>query len=570
MRNLFPLFILCFAGMAPAQDMEFQVELLGPAGTNTSRAGDRVLARVVVPGAFAGDTVEGRVADVRQGARNGGRAVLNLRFDVLQHGGQAIPITSEVVRFSNSQGRADVDDSGRPINRGGAGDSAKVMRSANSVGGLVGGITGSKNVAIGRQSGNTAASVAHDWSSDAPEIRFGAGSRLTLKVRTQAGRSLANLAPVQGAPAPAGVTAVAQQPVAAAPVAIPSAYVPAQSQQPAGAAQAQQPAPQGQQPAAAAQPEMTTLKSTFIPGEKTLFFDDFTDMTADDAPPHFKVRGAAPMLKGSGNIRQLTVTQRGSLFPNLTSLPKNFTFEAEIKGDTTGGRAISTLILNSKGKQILQLSTTVSPKIVDLVASLRAPYSELGRKRAPTNWDEPVKLALWVQNGRLRVFTNGEKQLDFNQVEMPPIDSVEFAHDFYGTNLAIGYRNVRFAESTPDFSQVISSSGRYVSHGILFDTDSDRLKPESAPVIQTIAKGLETNPNLRLLIEGHTDSVGNAAHNKDLSKRRAEAVKAVLVSQFNVDASRLTTEGMGSSKPLDSNDTPQGRSQNRRVEFVKQ
>jgi outer membrane protein OmpA-like peptidoglycan-associated protein len=425
-------------------------------------------------------------------------------------------------------------------------------------------------VAIGRQSGNTAASVAHDWSSDAPEIRFGAGSRLTLKVRTQAGPSLANLAPVHGAPPPAGVTAVAQQPVAAAPVAIPSAYVPAQSQQPAGAAQAQQPAPQGQQPAAAAQPEMTTLKSTFIPGEKTLFFDDFTDMTADDAPPHFKVRGAAPMLKGSGNIRQLTVTQRGSLFPNLTSLPKNFTFEAEIKGDTTGGRAISTLILNSKGKQILQLSTTVSPKIVDLVASLRAPYSELGRKRAPTNWDEPVKLALWVQNGRLRVFTNGEKQLDFNQVEMPPIDSVEFAHDFYGTNLAIGYRNVRFAESTPDFSQVISSSGRYVSHGILFDTDSDRLKPESAPVIQTIAKGLETNPNLRLLIEGHTDSVGNAAHNKDLSKRRAEAVKAVLVSQFNVDASRLTTEGMGSSKPLDSNDTPQGRSQNRRVEFVKQ
>jgi outer membrane protein OmpA-like peptidoglycan-associated protein len=109
-----------------------------------------------------------------------------------------------------------------------------------------------------------------------------------------------------------------------------------------------------------------------------------------------------------------------------------------------------------------------------------------------------------------------------------------------------------------------------VSHGILFDTDSDRLKPESAPVIQTIARGLETNPNLRLLIEGHTDSVGNAAHNKDLSKRRAEAVKAVLVSQFNVDASRLTTEGMGSSKPIDSNDTPQGRSQNRRVEFVKQ
>jgi OOP family OmpA-OmpF porin len=129
---------------------------------------------------------------------------------------------------------------------------------------------------------------------------------------------------------------------------------------------------------------------------------------------------------------------------------------------------------------------------------------------------------------------------------------------------------VRFAESTPDFSQVISSSGRYVTHGILFDTDSDRLKPESAPVIKSVARGLETNPNLKLQIEGHTDSVGSADHNLDLSKRRAEAVKAVLVSQFNVDAARLTTAGLGATKPIDSNDTPQGRAQNRRVEFVRQ
>jgi outer membrane protein OmpA-like peptidoglycan-associated protein len=63
-------------------------------------------------------------------------------------------------------------------------------------------------------------------------------------------------------------------------------------------------------------------------------------------------------------------------------------------------------------------------------------------------------------------------------------------HDFAGpAGQSVGYRTVRFAESTPDFSQVISSSGRYVSHGILFDTDSDRMKPESAPVIQGIAKG---------------------------------------------------------------------------------
>lgn len=320
----------------------------------------------------------------------------------------------------------------------------------------------------------------------------------------------------------------------------------------------------------ATQPEMTTLKSTFVPGEKTVFYDDFTDMTAGDAPPHFKVRGAAPELKAAGDIRQLTVTQRGTnLTPNLTALPKNFTFEAELKAENIR-RVLVNLSLFAGAKEVFQLTTQAMPGETLLAASLRAPYSELGRKRFPTNWNEPVKLAVWIQNGRLRVFLNGEKHLDFNQVDLPAVTRVELNHELSGTDQSIGYRSVRFAESTPDFSQVISSTGRFVTHGILFDTASDRLKPESAPVIQSIAKGLETNPNLRLLIEGHTDSVGNATANLDLSRRRAEAVKAVLVAQFRVDAARLGTAGLGATKPIDSNDTPQGRAQNRRVELVKQ
>src|SRR5215469_8419333 len=78
------------------------------------------------------------------------------------------------------------------------------------------------------------------------------------------------------------------------------------------------------------QPELTALKANFVPGEKTLFFDDFTDMTAGDAPSHFKVRGPAPELRAGGDIRQLTAMQSGSLYPNLTKLPKDFTYEAEV------------------------------------------------------------------------------------------------------------------------------------------------------------------------------------------------------------------------------------------------
>ena len=61
-------------------------------------------------------------------------------------------------------------------------------------------------------------------------------------------------------------------------------------------------APAPPSPDVSQQPEMTVLKSTFIPGEKTIFYDDFTDMSAQDAPPHFKVRGASPELRAAGSI----------------------------------------------------------------------------------------------------------------------------------------------------------------------------------------------------------------------------------------------------------------------------
>ena len=86
-------------------------------------------------------------------------------------------------------------------------------------------------------------------------------------------------------------------------------------------------------------------------------------MGPDDAPPHFKVRGAAPELRASDNIRQLTIVQRGSLFPNLTALPKNFTFEAELAAEAPN-RAIMTVMFQSKNKQILHISTTASEELL--------------------------------------------------------------------------------------------------------------------------------------------------------------------------------------------------------------
>jgi predicted Zn-dependent protease len=117
--------------------------------------------------------------------------------------------------------------------------------------------------------------------------------------------------------------------------------------------------------------------------------------------------------------------------------------------------------------------------------------------------------------------------------------------------------------------QAIQASGRYVSHAIVFDTASDRLRPESRAALKEIADALAAAPDLRLLVEGHTDSEGAPQRNLVLSRRRADAVKRALVTEFGVAADRLTTGGVGAQRPIASNDTPEGRATNRRVEFIR-
>jgi hypothetical protein len=114
----------------------------------------------------------------------------------------------------------------------------------------------------------------------------------------------------------------------------------------------------------------------------------------------------------------------------------------------------------------------------------------------------------------------------------------------------------------------LKSEGRARLYGILFDTDSDHLKDESKPTLDSLVGAAKAQPTWNFEIEGYTDNVGVDAHNQTLSEKRALSVKAYLVSA-GVDAKRLTTQGFGASKPVNSNDTELGRSQNRRVEIVK-
>jgi outer membrane protein OmpA-like peptidoglycan-associated protein len=106
-------------------------------------------------------------------------------------------------------------------------------------------------------------------------------------------------------------------------------------------------------------------------------------------------------------------------------------------------------------------------------------------------------------------------------------------------------------------------------NNLFFDLDKFVIRTESYPELKRMAN-IITDNNLRIEILGHTDNTGSPAYNKTLSEQRANAVQEYLIGQ-GIDASKITIQGFGETKPLASNDTEKGRAQNRRVEikFVK-
>jgi outer membrane protein OmpA-like peptidoglycan-associated protein len=103
---------------------------------------------------------------------------------------------------------------------------------------------------------------------------------------------------------------------------------------------------------------------------------------------------------------------------------------------------------------------------------------------------------------------------------------------------------------------------------ISFDFNTDVIRPTSFPYLNEVAAMMNNEPNLLLSVEGHTDNVGDANYNLNLSKKRALAVRSYLVNTGRVNHTRISSDGYGFTKPIADNTTEEGRSLNRRVELI--
>lgn len=168
----------------------------------------------------------------------------------------------------------------------------------------------------------------------------------------------------------------------------------------------------------------------------------------------------------------------------------------------------------------------------------------------------------------LKVDTDGDDLNDAEEVQIHKTDPLKPDTDAGG--MPDG-KEIQLALNPLDPSDdvpIIKVGERIILEGVNFETAKTTLLPQARTILDQVAVSLAANPATEVAIHGHTDNVGGARYNMQLSIGRAEAVKSYLVSN-GIAASRITTKGYGFTKPIADNSTPEGRARNRRIEFVR-
>ncbi|CAN7532510.1 OmpA family protein [Acidovorax sp. Leaf78] len=203
-----------------------------------------------------------------------------------------------------------------------------------------------------------------------------------------------------------------------------------------------------------------------------------------------------------------------------------------------------------------------------------ANFSSGQRDFIKNNRSEYVMYAADAGTVRTGTFQKGSTTVRLVAVDWPKEDATYKSRQ--GAYMAVDILETKAMEqnmvvvSASDIGKSITASGKVAIYGILFDTGKADVKPESKPSLDQIAAFLKAEPAVKLHVVGHTDSVGGFDSNLALSKRRADAVAAVLAKDYGIAGNRLVGNGVASLAPVANNGTEDGRAKNRRVELVLQ
>lgn len=322
-------------------------------------------------------------------------------------------------------------------------------------------------------------------------------------------------------------------------------------------------------------PTLTWSKYDFVPGTEIIFEDNHEGEQNGEFPSKWDLKSGTIENAFFDNSNIIFFRETGN-FPNgiipliknnnTDYLPDEFTIEFDAYFPAEKFNTVyKVLFYDAKNQKRNKLD------VLHIYIN-NARYGE-NEKMHPdavrSNIDKIAKwrhIAISFNKRALKVYMDDARLLNIPNITDNPTGITIGTYNH--TNGDFFVKNIRIAKGAVPLYDKLLTDGKFVTTGIKFDVNKSTIKPESMGTINYVVKMMQDHPEIKFSVEGHTDSDGDDATNQKLSEARAKAILDKLV-ELGISKERLTSKGLGESKPLVSNDTSENKAQNRRVEFVK-
>jgi len=333
------------------------------------------------------------------------------------------------------------------------------------------------------------------------------------------------------------------------------------------AVQTEQNAPAKEVSAAVSEaPKLVWAKYDFVPGNKIIFEDNLVGEENGEFPSRWDLHagtvenavfGGENVIMFRGGAPRIIPFIKNS---NIDYLPDVFTVDFDLYLSTG---SFDVIFHDSKNQKQPRGASPLDiwGKTMDIGP---------GTSALPNNgsiYKKWVHIAIAYTSGKMKCYIDETRLINIPHLDFGPMGISLYSYHASDNNPAF-VKNFRIAEGGVEYYDRFLQDGKIVSNGIRFDVGKATLRPESMGVLNEIYKMLSDHPEIKVSIEGHTDSDGDNDLNLKLSEDRAITVMKQL-ERMGISSDRLASKGYGENKPFGPNDSPEGKAANRRVEFLK-